>query len=408
MKLLVISQCYPMPDRSSGDLRFYQLLKILARDHEVRFCARSDLGWQESFFGEATIRKYEEGLTNAGIGIELDEPLAAIQNSVYDAVLFEFYHSAESLLDDVRFSRPEARVVVDSVDVAYDRLLSKARLTGIPADLDAANAVKRTELEIYAKADLVIAVTDDDKKLLLTESPALHVEVVPNIHEVPPLDDAALRSPNTLVFVGSFLHEPNIDAMLYFCNDVFPLIVQKVPNVRVKIIGSSPTPAIKDLARDGIEVIGFVPDVKPYLESSYVSIAPLRYGSGIKGKIGEAMAYGLPVVTTTIGIQGFGLTPSKDVLVSDTAEGFAQLTCDLLQDPALYQAIRSNGWSFIRERFTGEKIAKDVGGIFSRLSDIRPKRLALGKYLRRALPQQLNRHVLWRFKGMFGTGASGQ
>lgn len=399
MKILTTARCYPMPDRSAGDLRFSQLLNILVRHHDVSFCAGSDLTWETALVGEAKIAQYRDALTSTGVRIVDDEPLAAVRSVVYDVVLFEFYHAAEPVIDDIRFSQPRARLIVDSVDVAYNRLLSKARLTKAAEDIEAARAVKRTELAVYNKADMVIAVTEDDRNLLMKESTSLRVEIIPTIHDVSPLDDAVQRSPNTLVFVGSFLHEPNIDAMVYFCNDIFPMIAREIPDVRLKVIGSSPTQSIKDLARDGVEVIGFVPDVKPFLDRSYVSIAPLRYGGGMKGKIGEAMAHGLPVVTTSVGIEGFGLTPNANVLVGDTPQAFAKRTCDLLRDASLFESIRRSGWSFMKERFSQEAVATRVDAIFDRLNDFPVKQLAMGSFLRRAVPQQLDRHLLWRFRG---------
>jgi glycosyltransferase involved in cell wall biosynthesis len=186
--------------------------------------------------------------------------------------------------------------------------------------------------------------------------------------------------------------------MMYFCNEIFPLIVAKVQGVRLTIIGSSVTQAIKDLERDGVQVIGFVPDVEPYLDSSYVSIAPLRYGGGMKRKIGDAMAHGLPVVTTSIGIEGFGLTPFANVLVGDTPQDFAKMTCDLLREASLYERIRRSGWSFMKERFSQQAVAERVDAIFSHLTDFPEKHLGIGSYLRRAVPQQLHRHLLWRFR----------
>ena len=398
MKLLAISQFYPMPDRSSGDLRFFQLLKILQRHHDVSFCARTDLTWQKGLVGETKFTKYRDALTGAGMQIVNDGPHVAVRSVAYDVVFFEFYHAAEALIDDLRFSLPRARMIVDSVDVAYNRLHSKALLTGAADDIAAARAMKRTELAVYNKADVVIAVTEDDRNLLIRESKRLRVEIVPNMHDASPLDGTVQRRPNTLVFVGSFLHEPNIDAMVYFCNDVFPLITSEIPAVTLRIIGSFPTQSIKDLARGGVEVIGFVPDVKPYLDSSYVSIAPLRYGGGMKGKIGEAMAHGLPVVTTSVGMEGFGLTPFANVLVGDTPQEFAKSTCDLLRNAALHQRIRQAGWSFINERFSPQTVAERVDTIFSRLTDVPVKHLAIASFLRRAVPEQLDRHLLWRFR----------
>ncbi len=399
MKILAIGQFYPMPDRSAGDLRFFHLLKILVRQHDVSFSARTDLTWQKALVSESKFAQYRDALTEAGVHVIDDRPLNAVRSAVYDVVFFEFYHSAESLIDDVRFSQPHARLIVDSVDVAFNRLFSKARLTKGAADIEAARTVKRTELAVYNRADVVIAVSEDDRKLLLTELKRLRVAIVPTIHDVALFDDATQRTPNTLVFVGSFLHEPNIDAMIYFCNEVLPLIATEIPGVRLTIIGSSVTQSVKELERDGVEVLGFVPDIKPYLESSYVSIAPLRYGGGIKGKIGEAMAHGLPVVTTSIGMEGFGLTPSANVLIGDTPQDFARMTCDLLRDASFYEKIRRSGWSFMKEQFSEKAVGERVDAIFSHLTDFPAKRLATGSFLRRAIPQQLDRRLLWRFRG---------
>lgn len=171
---------------------------------------------------------------------------------------------------------------MDSVDVVFHRLFAKARLSRDAADHQQAGVVKRDELAVYAKADAVLTVTEADRQVLLTEVTGLHVAIVPNIHPIPPrrVPDRAIAE--TLIFVGAFRHEPNVDAMIYFCHEVLPLIRAQRPGVRLRIVG------------------------------------------GMKGKIGEAMAHGLPVVTTSSGIEGFGLSPRENVLVGDTPQSIAQ------------------------------------------------------------------------------------
>jgi glycosyltransferase involved in cell wall biosynthesis len=105
-----------------------------------------------------------------------------------------------------------------------------------------------------------------------------------------------------MIFVGGFRHEPNIDAVVYFCEEILPRVKNVIPEARFTIVGSYPPVEVKNLNNEYITVTGHVSSTTPYLQESYVSVAPLRYGAGMKGKIGEAMAHGLPVVTTTKGV----------------------------------------------------------------------------------------------------------
>src|SRR5690606_5885980 len=117
---------------------------------------------------------------------------------------------------------------------------------------------------------------------------------VPNIHrfpeKLPPLVEES-----TLIFVGDYRVPPNADAVQFFCKDILPLIHKRVPRARFMIVGNAPTDEIRALASDQVIVTGYVPEVAPYLARSRISVAPLRYGAGMKGKVGEAMSHGVPV-----------------------------------------------------------------------------------------------------------------
>jgi glycosyltransferase involved in cell wall biosynthesis len=147
-----------------------------------------------------------------------------------------------------------------------------------------------------------------------------------------------------------------------------------------------------------VEVLGYVPETKPFLETSAVSIAPLRFGAGMKGKIGEAMSFSLPVVTTTIGVEGFGLTPGKDVLVGDTPEAFALAVVSMLRDTALWAQVGAAGFAFIRDNYSEPVVRRAVFRIFDDLGAYPVKRISTYRLVWRKLGYLLERHLNWRLK----------
>lgn len=398
MKILVISWTIPRPDRYSGDLRFFSLLRSLCSAHDVHLCARALYNQLEKI-GEAELLRYRGMLEVEGVVDASPNPVPVLESGRFDCILFEFYHSALGLLKEVRFRQPAARVLVDSVDVHFHRLTSRARLSGSNEDRVEAQRVRREELAVYRSADAVIAVSEQDRQVLLESDPDLEVSVIPNFHRVLPLPSDVAEPRNRLVFVGGFGHHPNVDAVGYFCSQVLPVVKQRLPAVSLKVVGSDPTDEVRALESPGIEVAGFVGEIEPVLRDSHISVAPLRYGGGMKGKVGEAMAMGLPVVTTTVGIEGFGLTPGSDVLVGDSPSDFARQILRLVENKDLYQQIREAGWRFVRERLSVEVVSQHALAEFQRLSRIPIKRLPAHVRLPRAVRSALDRHLLWRFNG---------
>lgn len=390
MKILAVSYDVPQPDKSSGELRFFSLLQFLSANNEVVFYARDE---KTEAGPEAHSR-----LTDCGIRIAGGRFDRLLRDSPFDVVLFEFYFVAEPLIDLVRIWQPKARVVVDSVDVHFNRLRSKARVTGLASDADQAEAVRESEMSVYGRADATVVVSADDAAVLEAEGHRGHMAIIPNIHVMHPLADKPANKRPTLVFVGSYKWEPNIDAMLHFCSEVLPMVIPKCPDVLLRVIGSAPTPEILALASDHVDVLGYVPDTTPYLMSSDISIAPLRFGGGIKGKIGEAMAAGLPVLTTSIGAEGFGFRDRVHAVVADSPSAFAEAVVELAQDQPMRDRIRTAGWAFIRDRFSPEAVGGLLTGLLRDLADAPPKRLPLARIAAARVPYLLDRHVLWRFR----------
>ena len=394
MNILAIAAHFPMPDRAAGDLRFFEILSGLAERHNVRFCAYKTPDSLQAVDTTA----YRIALERRGITVLERNPIASLRSGLLDLILFEFHFAARSYLDAARFWQPAARVLVDSVDIHFARFFAKARITGAEKDYSSAQAMKEVELAIYGRADVVIAVSEEDKKILEAEAKDLHIEVIPNIHATSTLPEGNPKLLDSLIFVGNFRHDPNVDGLLYFCEEVWPLIKKAAPDTVLTVVGSSPPEEVKGLASKGIKVLGFVPDIVPLLETSAISIAPLRYGGGLKGKIGEAMAYGLPVVTTSVGTEGFGLTPGDNVLVGDTPELFAAAVVDLIRDRELYERIRRAGWAFVNERYSVHAVSERIRAMIARLDRYPVKKLARGKRFAMAVQYYLDRHLSWRFR----------
>lgn len=400
MNILLVVDSYPTPDRNSADFRLTRLLQLLARAHDVWVCVLGEQRQVERIGAEAVAR-YRAELGACGVHLA-DGPLgAALQARLYAAVLFEWHFPAVALLDTVRLQQPRAHIVVDSVDVVFHRLEAKARVSGQAEDAARAERTKRMELEVYRKADLVITVTDADAEILRQEVPDTPTFTIPNIHPLHELVGIAGCDAKQLLFIGSYARpggETNIDAMRYFCGDVLPLVVAAVPEVRLRIVGGPRNPDIDALASPHVDVLGFVPETRPFLQTSAISIAPLRFGGGMKGKIGEAMSFGLPVVTTTTGIEGFGLTPGKHALVGDTPRAFADHVIALLRDAALRQRVGYAGHRFISDHYSDVAVQARVQTLFAQLESYPVKRLSFAQRARGRLQAAWQRRVAWRLK----------
>jgi glycosyltransferase involved in cell wall biosynthesis len=164
-----------------------------------------------------------------------------------------------------------------------------------------------------------------------------------------------------LIFVGSMDWLPNIDGVQYFVSEILPLIRKRRPDCRVAIAGRRPTQAIQDLGKrdSGILVTGTVPDVRPYLWGSSISVVPLRIGGGTRLKIFEAMAAKLPVVSTTVGAEGLPVTDSKHIAIADSPERFAQRCLELLSDGERCKHMAMEAWDLVARQFSWDAVTRE-------------------------------------------------
>lgn len=217
--------------------------------------------------------------------------------------------------------------------------------------------LKKYEFDMYRNADKILVLTPQGKEELLAVSPDLDIAVVPHGVDVEAFSFShQADEENTLVFLGNYLHYPNVDAVLYFHAEIWPRLKRVLPEMKFYVVGQSPPPEITRLAEDeSIVVTGTVDDVTPYLRRGQVFICPVRLGGGFRGKILEAMALGRPVVSTRLGAEGIPASDGQNIILADRPDDFVKGIADLIGNPDLYQKIQKNARKLMEDRYAWDK-----------------------------------------------------
>ncbi len=399
MNILFIDTGLPMPDRASADLRMFTIVKLLVgQGHQCHYFVINFALWSIKA-SPADLIRYRNLIEELGIQIHTENLDRILLSYDFNVIYFKYFYPAEKTIHSIRMLQPNARMVIDSVDIIYARLFTKAKLENNTDYFIEAECIKYRELRTYAQADLIVTITPEDTDILLQDLSDINTFIIPNIHEIHASDDEKTPFPS-LIFIGIFSHEPNVDAVLYFYREIWPAIVKKHPDCHWFIIGGKPPPEIQSLACSNIEVIGYVPETLPYLKKSWISIAPLRFGAGMKGKVGEAMAAGIPVVTTDFGAQGLDVINGEQLLVASTANEYAEQVNNLIVDSQKRKHIGDKGLLFIESHYSTQAVSVILDKFINKLEKLPTKRSSLySKFYRfsRRLKLWLDQHIMWHF-----------
>ena len=203
-----------------------------------------------------------------------------------------------------------------------------------------------------------------EQKLLHKARPDQSIEIVPTIAEV-----SGSKTPFALrrdwLFIGGFQNRPNIDAVLFFVKDIYPLVSEHLGDAKFYIIGDKPPPEVAALATERIVVAGLQRDVRPFFNSVKLSVAPLRFGAGIKGKINQSMGFGVPVVATSLAVEGMELQDREDILIADEPEDFARALIELYESEDLWTRLSENGIRKTQALYSTEAARKKLELLFS-------------------------------------------
>jgi GT2 family glycosyltransferase len=340
---LVIDGQIPTPDRDAGSRRMFELLQLLT---ELGFAVTFAAASPGVVYEGADEHRYAADLRQLGVEVLGDaagipDLLAQLGPRLRLAVLSR-PSVAQAYLPVVRDVCPGAKVIYDTVDLHHLRELRRAGVESDPEAARAADHMRTVELELAQRSDVTFVVSEAERQILRTGAPGAALHVIPTIHR-----DADPGLPfgkrHGLLFVGAFPHLPNQDAACWLVEAILPLLRDRLPGVHTYIVGSSPPEEIHALASDTVHVVGWVPDLSDLYDRARVFVAPLRYGAGMKGKIGESMAHGLPVVTTRLGGEGMDLEHERDALLAESAEGLAESIARLYHEPRLWASLAANG-----------------------------------------------------------------
>ena len=258
------------------------------------------------------------------------------------------------LLDQIRRDTG-APILYLTHDLHYLRETRRYALDRDPMALDEATRVRAIELGIFAKVDCILTFSEDEADVIREAAPDATVRVLPLFFydSVPAKADAAsFAGRRKLLFVGGFNHVPNVDAALWLVREIMPALWRTNPDAQVSIVGSDPPAEVRALAGPLVEIAGFVPDLAQSYAEARVSVNPLRFGAGVKGKIVASLAVGLPVVTTPIGNEGIRLQNGTEALVGDTPDAIAAHIATLLDDDARCADLANAGAAVIARRFS--------------------------------------------------------
>ena len=373
MKILLIARDCPFPANDGGKIRIFNLIKNLSH-HDITLVCRTMS--PEDQAGIAELKKY----CRTVYGIYIPSPGSFIKklnwvlpfvfskyplgmstiffkeiqktiqeicaNERFDVIQVE--HSSLTIYLDDLFIPDTSRTILTMHNIDYirnERVIENLSF-GIKKIYELINQAKykQWELACLERYDRIIAMSELDREIMINDVPGLNVDIIPNgvdTFEITYKEEERSQENNkNIVYVSSLDNEANHDGAMYFVDEIFPIIKNKCPDAVIRFVGRCPRKELVDRHNGSdIVVTGMVPSVIKYYQEAAVAIVPLRSGGGTRLKVLEAMAAGVPVVSTTVGAEGINITSGTDIWLADTPDCFAHCVVDLFNDMSMRSSI---------------------------------------------------------------------
>lgn len=364
-RLLVLDHCNPTPDQDAGSITAFNIMRIFR-----------SLGWKVTFAPEDNFLHadpYTADMQKIGIECLYHPHVSSVRDHLrergtdYDAVLVFRSSCLTRHLETIRKLAPRAKIIYHTSDLHYLREQRQAELSGCAAMSRQAEETRGREIGLVVAADATIVHSSEEKQILEKETGGRgRVFLFPWAIDIPGTE-SGWEKRDGVVFVGGFQHSPNADAVLHFARSIWPLVRRELPSAVFRVVGSRAPAEITGLAGDGIEILGFVPDLGELLDRTRLMVVPLRYGAGIKGKIGTSLSHGLPVVSTKVGAEGMDLGEDDGVLVADNPEEFARCIVSVYNDREVWSRASRGGTSFAERKYSLDAGREIVASLLSDL-----------------------------------------
>lgn len=402
MKVLFLTPDLPYPPRKGTALRNYHLMKNLAANHEIHLLSFASQDRTEDtkelgrycasictvpFPRRSAYERFSKSLFSSlpDLAHRLASPLffrelrALRTHEKYDIVQVEGLEMGPyaRTLSRMREGRSPV-IILDEHNAEYvlqrtAYQTDKSHIEKWPRavySLIQWRKLRHYERLVCREADAVLTVSREDSQALAQLQHSRPIYVVPNGVDTQVF---AYRAPvesqeANIVFTGTMDFRPNVDAMSWFCRDILPLIIPQVHSLRLFIVGKNPTPEVRRWQGSHVEVTGAVEDVRPYLARSRVCVVPMRMGAGMRLKVLEAMAAGVPVVSTPLGIQGIDLIPGREVLVAQDARSFATRVSEVVTNHALARELAQSARQRAENEYDWRAIVPGLESIYARVT----------------------------------------
>ncbi len=359
---LVIDREWPQPDRDSGSIDIVNLVHSL---QQIGF--RAILAASDQHAGDPA----RERLTSQGIECLTADHSPSVQafianhgSAIAVCVMCRVFCGGEFLEQLQRHAR-QARLVFNSIDLNYVREERKAHLLQDHALLETLAHLRAREEHVMRSSDATLVVSETERQLLAETMPDVFAIRMPLARPVRrPTAGFARRT--GIGFIGGFAHTPNLDAVRYFLSDIWPNVLQALPDCQLSIVGPD---APIDLAShtNNVCVIGYLADVTSWFDSIRLTIAPLRYGAGAKGKVASSLAQGVPCVVTSVAAEGMSLADEDGVLIRDVPTDFAAAIIQVYSQEALWQRLSSCGLGYAERELSLAKWQIRLDTVVSRI-----------------------------------------
>lgn len=385
MKILVLDEEFPFPSDTGKRIRSYNLFRRLAKKHEIHYLAYGEMDsipfitFKESGLNPVAVpnmvpeksgplfysrlaanlfSKLPYIVTSHYSRLFRDEMMRLIEQVAPDMILCEWTPYAEYVRDIKNIPKV---VVAHNVESRIWRRYHETEKNPAKKWYIARQVTKleKFEKDVFGMCNGVTAVSQSDACEIAGLCPYARVSVVENGVDLDYFNHRSLTvDKDSMVFVGTMDWRPNQDAVTYFVREIFPLIREKRPSAHAVFVGRKPPEFIRaynDI--EGIQIIGSVEDIRPYVHAAAVYIVPLRIGGGTRLKILDAMAMHKPIVSTVVGAEGLEVTDGENILLADSAESFAERVISLLQDRELQAKLAQNGRALVEAKYGWDSLA---------------------------------------------------
>jgi polysaccharide biosynthesis protein PslH len=390
LRVLVLDEEIPFPPNSGKRLRTYNLMKHLARKHEILWVSRQlesaaynrsgfeALGIRTMLVGKAVRKKSGARFFFSLVGNTLSaypyvvsshrsKELCLAAKQTYQSQACDLIHcewTPYAVNMPKSLSCPTIGMAHNVESVVWRRYQQieqnplKKLYLGLQAD-----KMERFERQALPQFSRIISVSDQDKRIISQWVCSDHIAVVPNGVDIDFFErESGEEIPKSIIFIGSLDWRPNVDCVIYFLDEIWPLIKNSFPEAKFAVVGRNPLPRLASRIADepAVTLHGSVEDVRPFINSAQVCIVPLRIGSGSRLKILEALAMEKPVVSTSVGAEGLDLENGRHVLIADNPADFADAVKRLFLNPAYRHSLALEGRQLAKEKYSWRILAEKL------------------------------------------------